>query len=117
MSDLFHRDVPITFIKKIFSTMEQAHWHRFQILTKRAERLAELSPKLKWGPNIWQGVTVEHPDYANRIDLLRSTASQVKFLSIEPMLAPMHDLNLEGIDWVIVGGESGPGARPIPNHP
>jgi protein gp37 len=113
MSDLFHESVPITFIKKVFCVMQQAHWHRFQVLTKRAERLAELNLRLNWTENIWQGVTVEHPDYTYRIDLLRHTGAQVKFLSLEPLLAPMPRLNLSGIDWVIVGGESGPGARPI----
>lgn len=113
MSDLYHKEVPLAFITKVFAVMRLADWHRFQLLTKRAERLAELSPKLPWAPNIWQGVTVEHPDYAYRIDLLRQTAAHVKFLSLEPLLAPMPRLKLRGIDWVIVGGESGPGARPI----
>jgi protein gp37 len=116
MSDLYHRDVPFAFIKRVFGVMHQAHWHRYQILTKRAERLAELNGDLPWAPNIWQGVTVEHPDYAHRIDLLRVTGAHIKFLSLEPLLAPMPDLNLSGIDWVIVGGESGPGARPMPAH-
>jgi protein gp37 len=111
MSDLYHPDVPLSFIKKVYGVMRQAHWHRYQILTKRAERLAELDDKLPWEHNIWQGVTVEHPDYANRIDLLRETGAHVKFLSLEPLLAPMPKLKLRGIDWVIVGGESGPGAR------
>jgi protein gp37 len=100
MSDLYHRDVPLSFI-------------RYQILTKRAERLAELDAKLAWAPHIWQGVTVEHPDFYNRIDLLRQTGAHVKFLSLEPLLAPMPKLKLRDIDWVIVGGESGPGARPM----
>jgi protein gp37 len=113
MSDLYHRDVPLTFIRKVFDVMNQANWHRYQILTKRAERLAELDGKLPWGPHIWQGVTVEHPTYAGRIDLLRQTGAHIKFLSLEPLLAPMPRLKLRGIDWVIVGGESGPGARPM----
>jgi protein gp37 len=113
MSDLYHRDVPLSFINKVFGVMHQAHWHRYQILTKRAERLAELSDKLPWAPNIWQGVTVEHPDYDDRIDLLRETGAHIKFLSLEPLLAPMPKLKLRGINWVIVGGESGPGARPM----
>jgi protein gp37 len=113
MSDLYHRDVPLTFIRKVFEVMNQANWHRFQILTKRAERLAELDGKLPWGPHIWQGVTVEHPAYVGRIDLLRRTGAHIKFLSLEPLLAPMPRLKLRGIDWVIVGGESGPGARPM----
>jgi protein gp37 len=112
MSDLYHQDVPLSFIEKVFAVMHQASWHRYQILTKRAERLAELNDKLPWAANIWQGVTVEHPDYAQRIDLLRGTGAHIKFLSLEPLLAPMRGLNLRGIDWVIVGGESGPGARP-----
>jgi protein gp37 len=113
MSDLYHKDVPLAFIKKVFAVMRRAPWHRFQILTKRAERLAELSPKLLWDAHIWQGVTVEHPDYAHRIDILRRIGARVKFLSLEPLLAPMPALNLRGIDWAIVGGESGPGARPM----
>ncbi|HXP60779.1 MAG TPA: phage Gp37/Gp68 family protein, partial [Dongiaceae bacterium] len=113
MSDLYHNDVPLTFISKVFAVMRKASWHRFQILTKRADRLAELSPKLPWDAHIWQGATVEHPDYAHRIDILRATGARVKFLSLEPLLAPMPALNLHGIDWVIVGGESGPGARPM----
>ncbi len=113
MSDLYHQEVPLAFIQKAFAVMRRAHWHRYQILTKRAERLAELAPKLPWAPNIWQGVTVEHPVYASRIDLLRQTEAHVKFLSLEPLLAPMPRLNLRAIDWVIVGGESGPGARPM----
>jgi protein gp37 len=114
MSDLYHRDVPFSFIKKVFDVMHQARWHRYQILTKRAERLAELNDKLPWASNIWQGVTVEHPDYSHRIDLLRETGAHIKFLSLEPLLATMPRLKLRGINWVIVGGESGPGARPMP---
>jgi protein gp37 len=113
MSDLYHRDVPLSFIQKVFATMHRADWHRYQILTKRPERLIELDAKLAWAPHIWQGVTVEHPDYYERIDLLRKSGAHVKFLSLEPLLAPMPKLKLRGIDWVIVGGESGPGARPM----
>jgi len=113
MSDLFLKDVPITFIKKIFDIMNKAHWHTFQVLTKRSERLNELSAELPWAPNIWMGVTVENNDYKYRIDDLRKTDAYIKFLSIEPLLGPIPDLNLTGIDWVIVGGESGPGARPM----
>ncbi|MFZ1073701.1 MAG: phage Gp37/Gp68 family protein [Verrucomicrobiia bacterium] len=113
MSDLYHQDVPLSFIQKVFATMHRADWHRYQILTKRAERLSELDAKLAWAPHIWQGVTVEHPDFDFRIDLLRKTGAHVKFLSLEPLLAPMPRLKLRGIDWVIVGGESGPGARPM----
>lgn len=113
MSDLYHRDVPLSFIQKVFATMHRADWHRYQILTKRPERLIELDAKLTWASHIWQGVTVEHPDYYGRIDLLRKSGAHVKFLSLEPLLAPMPRLKLRGIDWVIVGGESGPGARPM----
>jgi protein gp37 len=111
MSDLFHEKVPVAFIKKVFCVMVKANWHRFQILTKRSERLLELSGKLPWMPNIWMGVTVENEDLSDRIDHLRKTAAAVKFLSIEPLLGPLPALDLTGIDWVIVGGESGPGAR------
>jgi len=113
MSDLFLEDIPSHFIKKIFDVMHRAYWHTFQVLTKRAERLAELSIELSWSPNIWMGVTVENKDYTFRIDHLRKTDAAIKFLSIEPLLGPIPNLDLEGIDWVIVGGESGPGARPM----
>ena len=113
MSDLFHVDVPEPFIREVFDVMERAHWHRYQVLTKRAERVAELSDTLPWPPQVWMGVSVESQGYVHRIDLLRSTNAQVKFLSLEPLLGPLPDLNLDGIDWVIVGGESGPGARPM----
>lgn len=113
MSDLFHEDVPIEYIKKIFAIMKQAYWHRFQVLTKRADRLAELSPLLEWSSNIWMGVTVENSDCLSRVDHLRNTNAHIKFLSLEPLLGPLTGINLTGIDWVIVGGESGPGARPM----
>jgi protein gp37 len=113
MSDLFHRDVPVDFIQRVFDVMRRAHWHRFQVLTKRAERLAELSPAIEWSSNVWMGVSVENADYVERIDYLRSTGAQVKFLSIEPLLGPIPKLRLQRIDWVIVGGESGPRARPM----
>ena len=113
MSDLFHKDVSITFIKKVFAVMRLAHWHRFQVLTKRSERLLELSPQLIWQNNIWMGVSVENDDYTFRIDHLRKTTAQTKFLSLEPLLGALPRLNLKGIGWVIVGGESGPGARPM----
>lgn len=113
MSDLFHKGIPATFIARVFGVMNRANWHTYQILTKRAERLSELSPFLPWQPNIWMGVTVESNDYINRIDHLRQSGAHVKFLSLEPLLGPLPDLDLEGIDWVIVGGESGPGARPM----
>ncbi len=111
MSDLFHADVPIEFIQSVFKVMERAHWHQFQVLTKRAERLQELSNQLSWSPNVWMGVSVENSAVQYRIDHLRHTGAKVKFLSIEPLLGPLDDLNLDQIDWVIVGGESGPGAR------
>ena len=113
MSDLFHKDVPDDFILDIFSTMRQASQHQYQILTKRAERLAESSPQLPWRENIWMGVTVESSAYKDRIDYLRYTSAHVKFLSLEPLLDDLGKLDFTGIDWVIVGGESGPGARPI----
>ena len=113
MSDLFHKDVPDDFILDIFSTMRQAQQHQYQILTKRAERLEQLSPELPWHENIWMGVTVEDADYKYRIDYLRYTGAKIKFLSLEPLLGDLGELNLDEIDWVIVGGESGPGARPI----
>jgi len=113
MSDMFHKDVPLDFILKIFTIMNTANQHLFQILTKRVERLAELSPSLTWNENIWMGVTVETPDYKGRIDCLLRTKASVKFLSIEPLLADLGILDLTGINWVIVGGESGPGSRPM----
>jgi protein gp37 len=111
MSDLFHEEVPLDFIIRVFDVMQKAHWHRFQVLTKRSERLLDLDSELKWEPNIWMGVSVENNDYSYRIDHLRQTGALIKFISIEPMLGPLSHLNLEGIDWVIVGGESGANAR------
>ena len=113
MSDLFHQDVTLEFIQQVFDVMHRCPQHIFQVLTKRSERLVELSPRLNWTENIWQGVTVENNDYRHRIDDLRQTGAQTKFLSLEPLLSALPDLNLAGIDWVIVGGESGAGARPI----
>lgn len=113
MSDLFHKDVPVEFIQKVFDVMRRAHWHHFQVLTKRSERLLELDPLLEWADNIWMGVSVENADYTFRIAHLQKTNAGIKFLSLEPLLGPLHDLNLEEINWVIVGGESGPGARPM----
>ncbi len=113
MSDLFHKEVPKDFIKKVFNVMNRAHWHTFQVLTKRAERLEEVSPKVNWSKNIWMGVSVETERFTFRIDHLRRTQAFVKFLSLEPLLGPLPKLNLKGIDWAIVGGESGPGARPM----
>ena len=113
MSDLFHKDVPFDFISKIFDVMCRASHHRFQILTKRSDRLLELSSKLTWPKNVWMGVTVENADCTFRIDNLRETNAAIKFISFEPLLGPVPDIDLEGIDWVIVGGESGPKARPM----
>ena len=113
MSDLFHRAVPARFIEEIFFTMNQARWHTFQILTKRADRLLQLAPRLKWTPNVWMGVTVENDKHVDRINRLREVPAAVRFLSLEPLLGPLPELDLTRIDWVIVGGESGPGARPM----
>ncbi|MEZ4593811.1 MAG: phage Gp37/Gp68 family protein [Chloroflexota bacterium] len=113
MSDLFHENVPVDFIQKIFDVMRRADWHNFQILTKRSERLLKLSVDIDWPPNVWMGVSVESSKYQFRINHLRETKAKIKFLSLEPLLGPLPALNVSGIDWVIVGGESGPGARPI----
>ena len=113
MSDLFHKNVPLTYIRRVFDVMAAAHWHRFQVLTKRAGRLAKLSSKLQWAPNIWMGVSVENDKCRGRIEDLRRTDASVRFLSLEPLLEPLEKLDLVGIDWVIVGGESGFNARPI----
>ncbi len=113
MSDLFHKAVPVEFILRTFEVMCRVDWHRYQVLTKRSDRLLELSPMLPWKPHIWMGVSVERLDFVFRIEHLRRTGAMVKFLSLEPLLGPLPALNLEGIDWVIVGGESGPGARPM----
>lgn len=112
MSDLFHEKVPEPFIRKVFSVMQQAEQHTFQVLTKRAERLVTLAPSLPWPRNVWQGVSIESQRYARRVDLLRQVPAAVRFLSVEPMLGPV-DIDLTGIHWVIVGGESGPKARPV----
>lgn len=111
MSDLFLDEIPAEFIKQVFDVMKRAHWHTFQVLTKRSARLAELSNELPWSSNIWMGVSVENHDCTFRIDHLRDCGAEVKFLSMEPLLGPTPGLRLHGIDWVIVGGESGPGAR------
>lgn len=111
MSDLFHEDIPDSFIRNVFDTMVAAHWHVFQILTKRAERLAELATHLPWPRNVWMGVSVESPQYTFRIGHLQKIPAAVRFLSVEPLLAPIPKLPLSGIDWVILGGESGPGSR------
>jgi len=113
MSDLFHKDVPFNFISKVFDVMCRASHHRFQILTKRSERLLELSDRLTWPGNVWMGVTVENAESTFRIDHLRQTDAAIKFISFEPLLSLIPNIDLEGIGWVIVGGESGPKARPM----
>jgi protein gp37 len=113
MSDMFHAEVPAEFIIRAFEVMRLASWHRFQVLTKRSERLLSLNKQLPWAENIWMGVSVENGVYTDRIDDLRRTGAAIKFLSLEPLLGPLDGLSLDGIDWVIVGGESGPGARPM----
>ncbi len=113
MSDLFHKDVPLSYIQQVFEVMKRANWHRFQVLTKRADRLAEVSTELDWPDNVWMGVSVETQKFTPRIDDLRRTDAKVKFLSLEPLLGPLRNLDLTDIDWAIVGGESGYGARPI----
>jgi protein gp37 len=113
MSDLFHEEVPFDFIKQVFEAMRKASWHNFQILTKRSERLKKLAPYLPWAPNIWQGVTVENEKVQNRIDDLRKIPSAIRFISLEPLIGPINSIKLSNIHWVIVGGESGPGSRPM----
>jgi len=113
MSDLFHDSVPDYFIFRAFEVMRLAHWHSFQVLTKRSGRLRKLAPRLQWTPNIWQGVSVESSRYVGRIDVLRDVGAAVRFLSLEPLLGPLPRLGLKGIHWVIVGGESGPRHRRI----
>ncbi|MDX1946893.1 MAG: phage Gp37/Gp68 family protein [Pirellulaceae bacterium] len=111
MSDLFHADVPETYIQQVFDVMRRCPQHKFQILTKRSDRLVELDARLEWHSNVWMGVSVENGQYVKRIDHLRGTRARIKFLSLEPLLGPLPQLNLDGIHWVITGGESGPGAR------
>lgn len=113
MSDLFQKDVPVEFIQKVFAVMQRAHWHQFQVLTKRSDRLLELHKHLEWAPNIWMGVSVEMQEYDYRIDHLLQTGAHIKFLSMEPLLGAVRGMNIDGIDWVIVGGESGPYSRPM----
>ena len=113
MSDTFHESLSDEQILQVFDTMNKAHWHTFQVLTKRSDRLLELSSKINWTKNIWMGVTVEHTTTRERIEDLRRVGAQTKFLSIEPLIGRVQALNLNSIDWVIVGGESGPGARPV----
>lgn len=111
MSDLFHEDIPEQYIARIFEVMVEASWHQFQVLTKRHERLAELAPRLPWPDNVWVGVTIENNRWVLRADYLRTVPAAVRFISAEPLLGALPGLNLEGIDWVIAGGESGPVRR------
>lgn len=111
MSDLFHRDVTTEYILEVFDVMRRANHHIFQVLTKRSQRLMRLSPQLPWSPHIWMGVSVESAEYTFRVDHLRETGAHIRFLSLEPLLGPLPDLDLTGINWTIVGGESGPYAR------
>ena len=112
MSDLFHESVPSAFIEAVFEVMNRASRHSFQVLTKRPSRVVELNRRLRWTPNIWLGTSIESEQMAcERLALLKETGARTKFLSLEPLLGPLRHLSLEGIDWVIVGGESGPGAR------
>ncbi|MGR3177976.1 MAG: DUF5131 family protein [Candidatus Anammoxibacter sp.] len=113
MSDLFHKDVPFSFILKVFNIMREASWHTFQVLTKRSERLLELNDEIDWPFNVWMGASVENENYTFRIEHLKQTDAKIKFLSIEPLLGPLERLSLDNIDWVIVGGESGPGSRMV----
>jgi protein gp37 len=113
MSDLFHENVPLAYIKRVFATMQKTPHHTYQILTKRADRLEQLSPDLAWPQNVWMGVSVENENYVVRINHLRRTHATTEFLSLEPLLGPLNNLNLTDIDWVIAGGESGPHARAV----
>lgn len=113
MSDLFHRDVPLSYIRQVFDVMKRASWHRFQVLTKRAERLEELRRRLDFPPNVWIGVSVESRRFLYRIVCLRQVPAAVRFVSFEPLIEDLGELELEGIHWAIVGCESGPGARPF----
>jgi protein gp37 len=113
MSDLFHKNIPSKFIETVFEVMAKAHWHVFQILTKRAERLECLSSKIVWPNNVWIGVTIENQDCIRRIRYLKKVPAAVRFVSLEPLLGHIYQLPLDKIDWVIVGGESGPRARPL----
>jgi protein gp37 len=113
MSDLFHKDVPLEYIQRCFEVMQQASQHTFQVLTKRPERVAELNKELPWPQNLWMGTSVESADYLGRIRSLQTISAKIRFLSVEPLLGPIPRLPLKRIHWVIVGGESGPGARPM----
>ena len=113
MSDLFHEEVPESFISQVFEVMSKAHWHQFQVLTKRHERLAELSSRLPWPENVWAGVSIENSRHVHRADFLRRVPASVRFISAEPLLGPLDGLDLAGIDWLIAGGESGHRHRPM----
>jgi len=113
MSDLFHEDIPEDFIRRVFDVMVQANWHVFQILTKRAQRLEDLAPRLPWPPNVWQGISIENSRYTWRVAHLQHVPAAVRFLSVEPLLGPIPHLPLDDIHWVIVGGESGPRHRVV----
>ncbi len=113
MSDLFHPSVPTAFIESVFATMNRASRHTFQVLTKRPGRVGSLDSRLRWTPNIWLGVSIESEGWLGRVELLARTGAGTKFLSLEPLLGPLPGLDLSGVDWVIAGGESGPGARPV----
>lgn len=113
MSDLFHENVPLDFIQRVFDTMLQCQQHTFQVLTKRSERLRLVADQLTWPANVWMGVSVEDEDVLHRIEDLAAIPAQIRFLSCEPLIGPLDNLPLENIHWVIVGGESGPGARPM----
>lgn len=113
MSDIFHEDIPDQDILDLFDVMNRAHWHTFQVLTKRADRMLELSDRINWTDNIWMGVSVENRDAIDRCERLKQTGAKVKFVSAEPLLESIADIDLDGIDWLIVGGESGAGSRPM----
>jgi protein gp37 len=113
MSDLFHERIPEEFLQQVFAVMVEAEQHTFQILTKRHERLAELAPSLPWPPNVWMGVSIENRRYVKRADYLRQVPAAVRFISAEPLLGPLEGLDLTDIDWLIAGGESGTGYRPV----
>jgi protein gp37 len=113
MSDLFHEDIPFEFVERVFATMAAAHWHTFQILTKRDAQLLRLADSLEWPPNVWMGVSIENRRFVHRADALRQVPAAVRFISAEPLLGPLEKLDLTGIHWLIAGGESGPGHRRV----
>lgn len=113
MSDLFHEEIPLEYIERVFATMREAHWHTFQILTKRHDRLADLAETLDWPPNVWMGVSIENRRFVHRADALRQVPASVRFISAEPLLGPLEGLDVSGIDWLIAGGESGPKNRRV----